>query len=140
MALHSCWQSRSTCFLLLQVSEIAFLGVALFLVVTFFAYHMWLITRGTTTYENFKWREVARKLRAQQMAEQAANHGQSEEIKLQIGSRTAKWQFWTRRQPRSRSVPVIVPRNIYNGPFAANVKDALFPPFMAMSRGDKKKS
>ncbi|KAK9908848.1 hypothetical protein WJX75_003710 [Coccomyxa subellipsoidea] len=43
------------------VAELIFLGVAFLLVVGFFAYHMWLISRATTTYETFKWRESKKK-------------------------------------------------------------------------------
>ncbi len=114
----------------LQVAELIFLGVALLLVVSFFAYHVWLISRATTTYETFKWREVGRRLRAERLAEQVDDQG----LEPLQGVRSI-WRFWLafwQTYPQQR--PVVLPRNIYDAGVYASCKDALFPPLWAKQR------
>ncbi len=110
----------------LQVAELIFLGVALLLVLGFFAYHTWLISRATTTYETFKWREVARRLRAESLVEHADGQGQEH---LSLSAAAVKGRLW----PASgQSKPAVAaPQNIYDKGFAANFKDALLPPSWA---------
>ena len=52
-----------------QVALLLFLTLSLCLVTSFLAYQLWLVLRGMTTYEMFKWREVQRRLLAEQTAE-----------------------------------------------------------------------
>ncbi|BDA41969.1 Palmitoyltransferase SWF1 [Coccomyxa sp. Obi] len=113
------------------VAELIFLGVALLLVVSFFAYHVWLISRATTTYETFKWREVGRRLRAEQVAQQVDDQGQQLEQAVQgIG-----WRLWLAfGQSHPQQCPVVLPRNIYDAGIYANWKNAFVPPAWARKR------
>ncbi len=122
---------REACLVKLQVAELIFLGVALLLVVSFFAYHAWLISRATTTYETFKWREVGRRLRAEQLAEQVDDQGQQLGQPLQgVG-----WRSWLAyRQSHPQQCPVVLPQNIYDTGIYASWRDALVPPAWARNR------
>ncbi|CAL8460740.1 g271 [Coccomyxa elongata] len=112
------------------VAELIFLGVALLLVVSFFAYHVWLISRATTTYETFKWREVGRRLCAERLAEGVDDHG----LEPLQGVRSI-WRFWLAfRQSYPQQRPVVLPQNIYDAGVYASWKDALFPPVWAKQR------
>lgn len=114
-----------------QVAELIFLGVALLLVVSFLAYHVWLISRATTTYETFKWREVGRRLRAEQMAEQVDDQRQQPQQPQQgVG-----WRSWLAlRQSYPQHCPIVLPRNIYDAGIYASWKDALVPPAWARNK------
>jgi Na+-transporting methylmalonyl-CoA/oxaloacetate decarboxylase gamma subunit len=121
----------NTCASLMQVAELIFLGVAFLLVVGFFAYHMWLISRATTTYETFKWREVARRQRAERMAEIADGEGQTPQSLSEAVKRPQS--VWP--SPRQPKLAIAVPRNMYDRGFVANFKDALVPPSWAVRFG-----
>ena len=115
----------------LQVAELIFLGVALLLVVSFFAYHVWLISRATTTYETFKWREVGRRLRAEEMAEQVDDQGQQLGQPLQgVGWRSCL-TYW---HSYPRQCPIVLPRNLYDAGIYASWRDVLVSPAWARNR------
>jgi hypothetical protein len=105
----------------LQVTLLLFLGVALLLVAGFLLYHLWLISRGTTTYEIYKWREVHRR----QQAELLTGRGVGASVHPPTWRRSCLFFLG-----RSRAA-ANAPRNIYNQGLVANFRDALAPPVWA---------
>ena len=82
------------------------IGLALF---GFWAYHIYLIAKGMTTNETFKWQDLKDELRAQSVAMQRAKYPNTPERKL----------------PREE---VDVPENIYCKGFFVNLMEVFAPP------------
>ena len=110
----------------MQVALLAFLGIALVLVMGFLAYHLWLICQGMTTYETFKWNLVHERLAAVHVAEQEVASGK--EAGVRKISLSWAFSYLCGGQKHDRHT-VTIPCNMYNQGLRANLKDAFLPPF-----------
>ena len=91
----------------------AVIGVALF---AFWAYHMYLISKGTTTNETFKWGDLKGELFAQKE--------QQQRICQAAGG-----------PPPTAKLTIEMPRNIYNRGLRANLAEVLWPPSSRPANG-----
>ena len=111
---------------------LAFMSMALLLVVGFLAGQLWLVARGTTTYETYKWREVQRRLAAERLVE--LDGGAAVDGALDLRRDGTWWLPWWPGRASMRLAPVVLPENVYDRGLRANFADALFPPAWARQR------
>jgi hypothetical protein len=117
-----CWRAA-------QVALLAFLTMGLLLVAGFLAGQLWLVARGTTTYETYKWREVQRRLAVEHLAE--IDGGASGDGALDVRRYGAWWLAWWHGEGSRRLPAVVLPKNVYNRGLRANFADAIFLPAWA---------
>lgn len=104
---------------------IAFLTGALLLVTAFFAYHLYLILCGTTSYESYKWTLLYKRLAAEQEAEGSSTSSAD-------APRGASLWSVARGLVGSRKLQGM-PANAYDRGVMRNLQDALIPPGWAGS-------
>ena len=104
-----------------------FMAVGLLLVAGFLAYQLALVASGTTTYETYKWREVARRMAAERCTD--GEGGTTDGAPKGTGRRwLLPWRDGSSPQPPLAVQPV----NIYDRGMRANFAEALFPPAWAV--------
>ena len=120
----------------LQVALIIFLTVALILVSAFFAYHLYLILCGMTSYESYKWSLLYKSLAAEQEAEGSSTAGSGAAGGTDGPQRASCWPIVVGlvRVKKVKFMPV----NSYDRGRVRNLQDALAPPAWASHSGGAK--
>ena len=118
----------------MQVALLMFMAVGLLLVAGFLAYQLVLVGSGTTTYETYKWREVARRMAVERWASGEGASTQGASTDAVPGSGRRRWLLPWRDASSPQLPPLVMPGNVYNRGLHANFVDALFPPAWARQR------
>jgi hypothetical protein len=110
-----------------------FCGVLAIVLYLFWAYHMWLIAKNTTTNESYKWKDFIRKVNFLKRAKAAQEHGAkkgdgSGEEWRERARKVADGASSTKTFEELAALDTKKLKNIYQRGFARNLWEVIYPP------------